>query len=291
MQRNISEGSGSELQSFVCPSCGTRISSLDVDYGSLLNPATGGLACPTRSAACFGSELVEDDDSASQAVVNAHKAALKVQLAGLHAALAEASSVDPPVYKKPKPKAEGAAGSGGAAGGSGGGGGGGGGARPGDAFSLGASKGIANATSAGAAPAWLLSESERAAKAAADAAAAAAAAAAPDTGGSAADEASASAQWEAEYLRRFEESERAANGAAQPQSNSPGASTSQSSAKRPRDEGEAAAAAEEEEEEGEEESVMVGGVSMAFSEVTEAHLDMMSTDEHQRYFELLNEDA
>ena len=24
MQRNISEGSGSELQSFVCPSCGTR---------------------------------------------------------------------------------------------------------------------------------------------------------------------------------------------------------------------------------------------------------------------------
>ena len=55
--------------------------------------------------------------------------------------------------------------------------------------------------------------------------------------------------------------------------------------------GAAAAAAEEEEEEGEEESVMVGGVSMAFSLVTEEHLGRMSDAEYQRYFELAREDA
>ena len=51
-------------------------------------------------------------------VVDAHRAALRVQLAGLRSALAEANSVAPPTYKRPRRTEEGEAGrSGGAAGG------------------------------------------------------------------------------------------------------------------------------------------------------------------------------
>ena len=322
MERRLAQGKKSDLQTYVCPSCGTRTSSLDIDYGLLLNHTTGGISCPTRSMACFGSELVEEDNSQAEAIVSAHRSALRSRLAELHTALRNVAGVPPPTYKKPKPAEEGeqaGSSSGGAAknsaaGGSGGGGGGGsgGGAGP---LTLGASMGIAKAVGSGAAAAavpWMLSEQQ---KIKAAQSAKAAAEAATEERASAVDE-SAAAQWEAEYLRLFEESESGAAAAAAPPPPPPpavmGADTG-AGKKRARDEaagggdpgyrslGPAAAggapapqaaggeAADDfDEEEGEEETVMVAGVPKPFSEVTEADMARMSDAEYQVYFELNN---
>lgn len=221
MERRLKEGGKSnDLQTFVCPSCGTRISSLEIDYGALLNPMTGGLACPTRAMGCVGAELAEEDNSQADAIVDAHRTALRTHLAPLQSALRNVSGMVAPTYKKPHPPEEGAGSS--AAGGAGGAGGKGpggasggaggsaaGGSSGGSAVTLGASMGIAKAVGSGNAaaavqPMWMLSEADRVTakeKEEADAAAAAAAGAAE------AADASESVKWEAEYLKLFEESE------------------------------------------------------------------------------------
>ena len=148
MERKLGEQKGSDLQTYRCPQCKLAISELDVDFNALLT-ANGGLACPSRSPACFGHELEVEDTTVSVAKIEVHRAALRVHTAQLQQCLRDVSELHPPLYIRPLPKAErdedeaAAAEAAAARGGRAGAGGTGGGESSGS--QLGASKGIAEA--------------------------------------------------------------------------------------------------------------------------------------------------
>ena len=319
MEASLGKQKKRDIKTLVCPSCDLHISQLDIDYNVLLDPRTGGLACPSRSAACAGVEMEEKDDSISVKKIEAHKSALRVHTAGLHQAVKDVAGLHPPKYIRPLPKEEGANGAAGGA--SGGGGAGGSGARAGGGpagggsggLALGASKGVAKAVGSGSAMAaavpWMQTPAEAAA-AKARAADAAAEAAAQAGMQSSVDEASESAKWEAEYIRNCEEAQRQAEmgsislggggiASSSKVDGSSGAMGAPSSAL-PMPAAVAASAATaapmEEDfdaEEGEEEMVSVGGEKMGFSAVTDEEgqllswaAERMSDAEYEAYADL-----
>ena len=319
MEASLGKQKKRDIKTLVCPSCDLHISQLDIDYNVLLDPRTGGLACPSRSAACAGVEMEEEDDSISVKKIEAHKSALRVHTAGLQQAVKDVAGLHPPKYIRPLPKEEGANGAAGGA--SGGGGAGGSGARAGGGpagggsggLALGASKGVAKAVGSGSAMAaavpWMQTPAEAAA-AKARAADAAAEAAAQAGMQSSVDEASESAKWEAEYIRKCEEAQRQAEmgsislggggiASSSKVDGSSGAMGAPSSAL-PMPAAAAASAATaapmEEDfdaEEGEEEMVSVGGEKMGFSAVTDEEgqllswaAERMSDAEYQAYYYL-----
>ena len=213
MERRLADRAKGGLQGYSCPKCKLEVAAVEIQHA--IDPMTGTLLCPE----CFGVEMVEADDSQSAALVEAHKAALQLHTAGLHRTLQDVADLPAPTYCWPKPDAnEGAAGGAAAgAGGAGGGGGGGGagGARggfgggDGGGNTLGASKGIARAVGSGSAllapVPWMQSAADIAA---AESSASAAAEQSRAAAGESAEDAQ-SAQWEREYLQRYEESRRA----------------------------------------------------------------------------------
>lgn len=283
MERKLGEQKGSDLQTYRCPQCKLAISELDVDFNALLT-ANGGLACPSRSPACFGHELEVEDTTVSVAKIEVHRAALRVHTAQLQQCLRDVSELHPPLYIRPLPKAErdedeaAAAEAAAARGGRAGAGGTGGGESSGS--QLGASKGIAEARgSALLAPVpWMQTAGEAAAARAAMAANEAASGAAQQAVSAAAAEESAA--WEREYLQRHRESERRASS-----STVAGGGALSVEPVAPMEE----ELEDEEEGEGEEVMVMVAGMPMAFSTVTESDMQRMSDTEYQRYYELCNE--
>ena len=115
MERSLGEHAEKEIKFWRCPNCQLRISALEIDYNTLLNPSTGALGCPTMSLACLGVELQEEDDSLSDAKIEAHKAALRAQTDELRKALSDVAQLPAPLYIRPldpEDAANGAAGAG-----------------------------------------------------------------------------------------------------------------------------------------------------------------------------------
>lgn len=256
--------SAGEMQLYHCPRCSTTVDSLSI---SPLMMMEGTLKCETCAT-----ELDEVDNSVQMKSLDQRKAQLRTGLQPLREALREVHGTEPPLYKRPRAADE-AAGEVGGAGvvddRAGGGACGGGGRSAVDSEStLGASRGPATARGAAAAPAatvpWMLSASE------------AAAAHAPP-----AADVPASTALDVQALA-FEERVR--------QSMAPAASSLDAllppllpvpSA--------VPVEAEMAEEEEEEVMVLVAGVPMAFSDITETEQDRMSPEEYERYAELYAE--
>ncbi len=288
MDRRLKQQQAPKLHAYRCTRCGLRQSALEVDYNTQLNAMTGGLSCPSGNPECFGVELVEEDNTDARAVVEAHRAAVSMHLSGLQKALRDVAELPPPTYKRPRleegdaaPAASkagkvGISARGGASCSSCGGS---------SSNSLGASRGIAAAVGSGSGaqplPPWMLS------KAQADAVQARAGLQRP---AQQTEQAVADAQAEEEFMQFMKHSSAppaASASASQPPSSlSSGVGVHIAT-------GVAGQVIEsvgtEDGEDGEEEDdpeVLVQGKPMLISEVSQADIERMSDEEHQRYYAL-----
>ena len=296
MRRRMTEKAKVDQQMYVCPRCGAKISAIEISEA--IDSTTGLLSCPSRSFACTGVEMVEQDNTQSAALIKAHEAALQLHTAGLQRALDDVANLPALTYCWPKvdengdnvkTEAGGSARGGGSASAAAAprGGGGGGGAPFGSTSSA-----VPVYDSVYLAPVpWMQTSSQLAAASAASAAEEQATGE-RGAGASSGVDASASADFDREYLRRYEEMQK--QGAAAATSSSAAAVAASSSHAVDAMEldapgqGEAAAEEEEEEdeEEGEEYEVMVQGVPHKLSELTEEAIETMTEEEHAAYFEL-----
>ena len=87
MEQQLGDSSSSGPQSYVCPVCQYRVTTLDVEFPELLT--VEGIMCPKgrEQPRCFGVELKEEDNSVKVAHVEKNKRALRVHVASLYRAL------------------------------------------------------------------------------------------------------------------------------------------------------------------------------------------------------------